>query len=53
MATYADEWRTKGARRTELGQGNWRSVGRSSLVHAKATAAGASMLNVNIKHSGR
>lgn len=52
MGTYADEWRTKGARRTELNRANWRAAGRASLVHAKATAA-ASLLNVNVKHSGR
>ena len=49
LNVYSDEWRQRGARRTQVHVANWRSVGRAALVAAKSDAAIAPLLDVSIK----
>ena len=49
LGVYSDEWRTRGARRTDVTLENWRTVGRTRLVAAKADPALAPLLDVHIK----
>ncbi len=49
LNAYSDEWRTRGVKYTAVTANNWRTVGRSALVHAQSHPETKDLVNISIK----